>query len=269
MPKKQAISQAVLDLQTLVEPCYKAQNKLFGPYDHELLADLIQTHAVKSMLDVGTGGGSFIREVAKLYPHLNIEALDGNALLIQMAQKQSKNKFPNLTFKNQLFDQNYAKKKFDLITARFAVEHMNDPLGFVKCAKQRLKTTGKLLIIEYLVCDGLNPPAIWKEFRKSEIKMYKHINSNHQVSHKLPAQLKKAGFKNITNVQYHISPSTDSKVHFYKLVEEYAKLYHTVAPTVFSKALKNKVCAWAKKQPQNFQNKDEPRFYLTHTLANL
>lgn len=79
----------------------------------EILADLIATHRVRSVLDFGCGGGGLIHALAARFPEIDFNGFDVNA------------NFPSgLT--NLKFDNALADKRYDLVILSHVVEHIPD-----------------------------------------------------------------------------------------------------------------------------------------------
>ena len=78
------VNKVIFEINKQVEPCYKAQNNAFGPLNYLFLCNLITKHKVKNILDVGTGEGSFVSELAKRNKNVRFEAVDINPDLIDL-----------------------------------------------------------------------------------------------------------------------------------------------------------------------------------------
>jgi len=123
------INVKILEDSNFVEDCYAAQTKAFAPAEYIFLKDLIHRHRVKKVLDVGTGNGIFICGLAEHLPHVSFDAIDADGRLINKAKEKNRRK--NISYTNALFDSGFMQKEYDLIHARFAVEHMPDVSGFI------------------------------------------------------------------------------------------------------------------------------------------
>ncbi|MBU0505573.1 MAG: class I SAM-dependent methyltransferase [bacterium] len=257
------VNKVIFDINKLVEPCYKAQNKAFGPIDFPYIKELFAKHKIKNVLDVGTGEGSFILELANQTKGVKFDAVDINPDLIEIAKKRKGN--INVTFENAHFNSAFSGNNYDLIMARFAVEHMSNVSAFLKTVKKKLKSQGYIFIIEYYVDEMHATDSVWKEYRKKELAVYRHIKSHPRVSLKLPGSLKRAGFKNIESSFRHISPATVGATSFYNLVREYSKIYHHIAPSKWSKNYSDKIIKWAKISKKRTNN--DPTLIITHTIG--
>ena len=125
-----------------------------------------------------------------------------------------------INFQHASFGVDYSKGNYDLIMARFAVEHiaeMEDIDSFMLTAHEKLKSGGWLAIIEYYVNELDIDDPIWKEFRRREMATYNAANAHARISLRLPESLRKANFQNISSIINHISPATIGAESFFNL----------------------------------------------------
>lgn len=258
------VNKIIFEINKRVEPCYEAQNKAFGPLNYQFLTNLILKHKVKKVLDVGTGEGSFVSGLAKRTKNIRFDAVDLNPDLIELA-KLKNNKANNINFQCTHFNNKFPGKNYDLITARFAVEHMSNVESFIKTAFKKLKPKGFLIIIEYYVDEMHTTDPIWKLYRKKELAMYKKIKSCPRVSLILPAGLKRAKFRNIVSAYHHISPATVGAESFFNLAAEYAKIYNHIDPRNWPKSFSRKIVSWCEKSKK--KTNSDPTFMVSHTIG--
>lgn len=268
MQKKQSqgISSSLHQIDTNVSDCYEMQIRTFYSADNNFLDELVQKYAVKNLLDIGCGEGSFILNFAKKFPQLKIHAVETVPNLVKSClNKQRNTNIQNVTFQEILFDESFPLSNFDMVTARFAVEHMQNISNFLSCAYENLKPQGIIAITEYCVLiEGLSNP-IWKEFREREINLYQKIKSHAQVTFGIPYLLQKTGFHNISSHFIQISPSTVDKNDFYDLVDIYASTYSEIDSENWSLGFVEQVHLWTKNERKNATC--DPAMWLTQTKA--
>jgi ubiquinone/menaquinone biosynthesis C-methylase UbiE len=236
------INSKILEESNFVEECYTAQIRAFSGFEYGYIRDLIVRNGYTGVLDVGTGTGEYLKGLAALVPEVSFTAIDADATLIGVAGK--KNAVPNITFCNQMFDQDFPADEYDLILARFAVEHMPDVPGFVAEAHKRLKPGGMLLITEYYIDDLHSENEVWRLFRQKEYEVYLKFGSHPRISTRLPAYMRDAGFGETDSLFRHISPSTVGREAFYNLIIAYANLYHNLEGEIFTEAIKNRIISY-------------------------
>lgn len=94
----------------------------------------------KSILDVGCGGGSFTRILAKKYLKAQITGIDFSKSAIEYAKSQKNPS--NIKFEvPETLELNAEPKSFDVVTATLVCHHMNDAqlIEFLKRAKKVAK----------------------------------------------------------------------------------------------------------------------------------
>lgn len=105
-----------------------------------------------SILDVGCGGGSFTRLLAKKYTSAQVIGIDfSKEAIIYANQELQKQPIPNLTFKvPETLELTAPPKSFDLITATLVCHHMNDDelVDFLLRAKE--------IAIKYIIINDLH-----------------------------------------------------------------------------------------------------------------
>lgn len=229
------VDSRVYHLNAFTEACLTQQNKAFCSFEYEYILSLINKHEIKSVLDIGTGEGSFISGLAAQSHNVQYHAIDAGSDLINIAN--AKNQLPNILFENCLFDQDFYSKQYDLITARFSVEHMNDIEVFLAEARKRLIVGGIILITEYYSDNMQSENKHWKLFREKEMEFYAHLGSHASSSLTIPKLLHNHHFKNIQSSFRHIAPSTIGHDDFYDLIDSYINIYGALTPTVWTEEL--------------------------------
>jgi ubiquinone/menaquinone biosynthesis C-methylase UbiE len=239
------VNERILGIIDFVRDCYEAQTRAFSAFEYDYLRELILKNKIASALDVGTGEGNFISGLARLTPDVKYKAVDADPELISSARE--KHNAPNLSFEQKLFDHCFPYGNFDLITARFAVEHMKNVPEFVSDAFTKLRSGGILMITEYFIDTSYAGNSTWKLFRDKELKFYHNIGSHPRISLALPKFLKDQGFSGVESVLRHVSPSTVGHTDFYNVIRSYANLYSAVEPDLWTDVLKRQILDYCDK----------------------
>jgi ubiquinone/menaquinone biosynthesis C-methylase UbiE len=257
------INSRILRESDFVGECYKAQTLAFSPLEYDLIASLVSNHGFIKMLDVGTGNGMFISGLANILPNLQIKAIDADPRLTESAAENYPQK--NVTFVNALFDGNFPDEEYDLIHARFSVEHMPDVPCFIAEAYRRLKEGGLLLITEYFVAGDYSGNETWKLFRTKELELYQKFGSHPRISALLPGLYRDAGFINIDSMFRHVCPPTVGCSPFYELVRSYARLYNHLEPGIFDDQTRDQILSYAEQKIQ--EGKGDDSLLISHTIG--
>ena len=258
------LNKNILRQSDFVQDIYVTQTKVFSSIEYPYLLELITKNNIKSILDVGTGEGNFISGLAINVPEIEIVAVDGDKKLIHVAKEKNQQK--NITFINQVFDKNFKNDSYDMILARFAVEHMTNIEQFISEAVKRLNRSGILVITEYY-CEFVEEDnEIWKLFRNKEIEMYYELGSKPRSPIIIPKEMKKNGLNDVDSVFIHLTPSTIGHDNFYKIIISYAIGYANMAPEIFTEEIQNKIIDYCiDVQPDNENSED--RLFLTHSIG--
>lgn len=260
------VNKVITDTTIKVEPIYKAQSDAYGIFDYPFLIEMINNNNVSRVLDIGTGEGSFLIGLAQKTIGVQFDAIDLNKDLIEIGKSNNERLRLNINFTQANFGENYTESDYDLITARFAIEHISeveDIDSFIASTYKRLKKNGWLVIIEYYVHVLDIVDTTWKRFRKSEISTYECTKAHPRIALKLPESFTKAKYKNIKSTINHISPSTIGTEKFYILIQEYAKLYSQITPAIWTSEIIDEISTWCnKKEPA-----EEPSLFTTYTIG--
>lgn len=131
--KSQSVSSSLAQVDTKVRNCYGTQIRTFACADELFYRPLIANHDTKNILDVGCGEGSFILNLAKKFPNTNFQGVEILPNLVTACiEQQNKLGIHNIKFHQALFDEHFPHSNFDIITARFSVEHMKNIPAFLQ-----------------------------------------------------------------------------------------------------------------------------------------
>lgn len=260
------VNDAITNPQVDVEPIYKAQNAAFGPTDYPFLLEILRRTRARRVLDIGTGEGSFVIGLAQQMPDVSYDAIDLNGKLINIAAARAAALALPIQFRHDCFDHSYADSGYDLVIARFAVEHireLEDIDALISATLRTLRPGGWLAVIEYYVHDLDISDPIWMQFRRRELRTYLAASVHPRIGLRLPESLVVAGYQNIRSTLNYISPSTIGPDEFYDLVRAYTKLYSGVAPRCWPSTVLREVMDWcALRNPQG-----EPHLLTSHTVG--
>jgi len=92
------------------------------------------------LLDVGCGNGDSLVQMSAF--GWNVEGIDTNPAMVQVCKERELK-----VIQGTLEDQNFPSDTFDAITVKHVIEHVYDPLGFLKECHRILKPKGQLMIL--------------------------------------------------------------------------------------------------------------------------
>jgi len=81
-----------------------------------------QWHAAKTVLDLGTGNGYFLRKIAARFPNKNYHGIDVSAELIAIAEREAGGGNVSFSHRN-LFD---VTEPYDFVLMRLLLQHLDD-----------------------------------------------------------------------------------------------------------------------------------------------
>ncbi len=135
--------------------------------------NLIQKHAIKSLLDYGCGGGAFLKQAAQKFLDCSFDGYDQNPQTVKNFEGTS------IGFTNDM--KQHGGKTYDVITAFQILEHLEDPFAALRSLRAALNDNGLLIIsvpntegpIRYFP-DALTeiPPHHVNRFGKSSLEVY-------------------------------------------------------------------------------------------------
>jgi 2-polyprenyl-3-methyl-5-hydroxy-6-metoxy-1,4-benzoquinol methylase len=99
-------------------------------------------HTRGNVLELGCCDGFMTALIAPLCSTITV--VDGSTSFIEMAKKRM---LKNIEFVHSLFEDYSTEKKFDYIFATYVLEHVNDPVSFLKLAGRLLSENGLLFIV--------------------------------------------------------------------------------------------------------------------------
>jgi len=96
----------------------------------------------KTMLDIGCGVGTLTKALSPFFDH--VTAIDGSKIKIQKAKKN--NSAINIKYIHTIFEEYNPEMKFDFIVSTNVLEHVNNPIFFLKKIKMLLSAKGRVVM---------------------------------------------------------------------------------------------------------------------------
>lgn len=112
-------------------------DKILGKY---IMKKVFELGMGSLILDVGCGDGFLTKEIARHYD--KVVGIDGSADKINIARQYA----PDVEFHISLFEEFEYDMEFDSIIMINILEHVNDPILFLKRAKDFLNPDGEVII---------------------------------------------------------------------------------------------------------------------------
>ena len=145
------------------------REKIFQPRVNALTKICVEKNiSVNQLIDVGAGYGIFLEEWEKLHPEVNIVAIEPSESLAKECRKKGFNVVESI-LENVVGYENFS----DLATCFEVIEHIYDPLSFLKKIK-KLVRPGGYGFISTLCVDGFDIQTLWE--KSSQISPPHHIN---------------------------------------------------------------------------------------------
>lgn len=134
------VSKGGLDIYAMAEDMLDIHE--VTPILNEYYFDTLQDLNFTTLLDVGCGSGSFLKELTLKYPHIETMGIDLSPVMVENAKKKGLN--------IHCIDLCKVEHKFNVITAIFdMVNYLDDKelKRFLGCIEERLEIEG------YFICD--------------------------------------------------------------------------------------------------------------------
>lgn len=252
----------------IVNQGMKVQNRAYGVLDIPFLDNLIKSDpSVKEVLDIGTGEGSFILEVAKRNPGTSFTGIDRNGDLIEMARTQaSSDTVGNAAFEPAFFDESFDRELYDLIFTRFTIEHASDPKSFIREVYDRLKPGGIFVVVDEYWLDLQFEDDVWQRFRQFMLKTYEAFKANPFIPRDLSGWLHNAGYKNVKSCLPVYSPATIGYDNFKELVLNIPVLINKFLPDTWDEEYLSELEVWLNTKVK--EGKIDPAITMAHITAN-
>lgn len=142
----------------------------------EKLVNYFQGKKVKSILDVGTGGGDFIAVLKEVFPETQITGVDPDT----ESMHESTKKYPDVSFFEMSAEKlEFTDNTFDVASISMALHHLNDIQTALK-EMQRVVKPGGWIIVNELFSNNLNQAQeVHKMFHHFRSKIHRLTGINH------------------------------------------------------------------------------------------
>ncbi len=169
--------------------------------------EFIEIQKGDSVLEVGSGLGIVVSELARRYPDSSFQGMDTSPEQLARARFAH----PNLKFiKGDAHELPFDDSSFDVVYCRFVLEHVHDPANVLRGMKRILKKGGRVFIQENDVAVITFDPDLpvylnlWRKF----IQLQSALGGDALIGRKLYGLMKEIGFQDI-------ELSIDPEVHWY------------------------------------------------------
>ena len=171
----------------------------------EFLGVLADTH----VLEVGSGLGLLAADVASAAPNVHVVGVEQAAAQIAAAAQH-----PGVRYvQGDAHDLEFGDGTFDLVYARYLLEHVTDPVNVLREMRRVARPGGRVVACENDVSLlRLDPPCpafdrVWKAFQQYQ----RQLGGDSRIGRRLYRLFREAGFSNIElsvqpEVHWHGSP---------------------------------------------------------------
>ena len=233
--------------QKMLSKVLAAQTASLGFLETPVVVNLLKEHKCRKVLDIGSGEGSFLLQLAQKVRGTSFVGLEHSELAVNDANRRLRRlSLRNVRFATGFFDPQYELAKYDGIMTRYTLQHSSEPKLFVKAAFDRLKKKGIFLALESLdaYTDSHQPDPIWERFRNSVAAVHKRAGSNDNIGKSLGSLLRATGFRDIQVRVLICSPSTVGVKRFQDVVQASADLAFAFFPDLFDQQLHDDIRGW-------------------------
>lgn len=121
---------------------------------HDRGISLSADHGPMSVLDVGGGYGFFAAELMRSHPHIDVKVVEPSQARVELGQKYLRDRGPDIPmpdFLVELIDEDFVERhrgRYDIVTMWHVLEHIKDPVGFLRLVNQLVKPGTGIVCIE-------------------------------------------------------------------------------------------------------------------------
>ncbi|WP_219836828.1 trans-aconitate 2-methyltransferase [Paenibacillus sp. R14(2021)] len=137
---------SAIDSARLFNDMLNLTTELFYQQEEKLiLRERLQS--ASSVLDIGSGNGSYLAEIKQHYPHLRCTGLEKDERIFAYAETRS---MPGLDFIRDDYKNFKGKEPFDLVISRLVVPHLPDLPHFLDWLRSVTHKDSTIIIIDLL-----------------------------------------------------------------------------------------------------------------------
>jgi len=236
----------------LLSATLEAQTRACGFAELPTVVSILNERKCRDVLDVGTGEGSFLIEVARKAKGTRFLGVDHNAFAIEKATARLRRRsMKNVRFETAFFDPAFDLKRRDAILTRYTLQHSSKPEDFVRAVFSRLKRKGTFIAVESMetYTDCHVPDPVWEAYRAALLTVHAKIGSNGNIGKALGSLFRRSGFRNVQVGIVICSPSTVGLDRFTSVVLATTALAHTLFPDLFDRKLVRRMGRWLEDGP--------------------
>jgi predicted O-methyltransferase YrrM len=167
------------DATILLAQIYQSQVNVFLPLEFICYYESMQWHNSNLILDIGTGNGYYLNQLATRFPNKSYFGIDISEKMINIANRD----FALSNIKFEVADFFSIKGKFDFIILRLVVQHQPSFEAVLDRCVELASPKASILIIDALE-DGVvyhPPPKILLEFYKSLRVQRKSVGADYDI----------------------------------------------------------------------------------------
>ncbi len=240
-------SYLTLEQTKLLGAALEAQTRATGTVELPLVARHLGARGCRDVLDVGTGEGSFLLEVARRGPRARFLGIDHNRFAVEAAAARARRRrVRNARFAEAFFDAGFDRARRDAVLTRYTLQHASEPEAFVAAVVRRLARGGTFVAVEsvedYMDCHGADP--VWSSYRAAVLAIHARAGSDANVGKALGGLFRRAGLRDVQVTLALCAPSTAGYERFRDVVLATAALGHRMFPDLFDRALVERMGAW-------------------------
>lgn len=240
-------SYLTLEQTALLAATLAAQTRASGSLEAPLVARTLAERGCRNVLDVGTGEGSFLLEVARRAPRARYLGIDHNRFAIRAALRRLR-RHPrrNVRFETAFFDRTFDRERRDAVLTRYTLQHGSRPEDFVRAVSARLARGGTFVAVESvesaLGCHVAD--ATWEAYGAALLRVHAAIGSDADRGKALGSLFRRAGLREVRVGFVLTSPCTVGVPRFRSLVLSTTALAHRLFPALFPAALARRMERW-------------------------
>lgn len=252
-----------LDRAEVIARVLNTQTDSYGYIEIPVLSRLLRQYRRGSVLDIGSGDGSFLFKVAEKNPHMGFVGVEHNPEFFKKAlSRLEEMKLSNVELRQTFFDSQYAGKH-EVILARYTLQHASKPQEFIRSVYHALCSEGCFVCMDpiYDYYDSQPPEKVWQGFRERMLVTYERWGSNPNVPKQACKWLSEAGFESIRTTINIYSPVTIGYDRFREVVLATAAMFHLDHPDLWGASFLQELEEWL----QNLSG--DPFISIAHITA--